>query len=201
MAKDKQPYIAFFEAYFEYMDDLNPQQFYELMDCIRRTRWNGETIDPSTIKDKDVRLTWRSLKPAIEKSRRNAQDYQDKEAKNNPIDESKKEDDTEIPTEPQKPEIQPKNEQERVIDDDEVSRAVEWFRREENRYLIMEKDTYYYSCSSSKVNAEKYSNSGFSQYALTEAFKICRLNYREKLKTKEASGDIMKTIMIEESVV
>lgn len=89
-----------------------------------------------------------------------------------PIDEPKEENSTKVPPTPQKPENKPINMGE--AGREEVNRAVEWFRREENRHLTTEHTAFYYSYSSSNANREKYDQSGFSIAALKEAFAYYR---------------------------
>ena len=67
--------ILFFEEYFGFMDDLTPEQFYEFMQLIRDLRFNGVDKDPAEVEDKSVRLVWRSVRPSILKSAKNAKDH------------------------------------------------------------------------------------------------------------------------------
>ena len=73
--------ILFFKEYFEYMDDFSPEQFYEFMGLIRDLRFNGIDTNPEEISDKYVRLAWRSVRPSIKKSAKNAKDHQKKQSK------------------------------------------------------------------------------------------------------------------------
>lgn len=70
----------FFEDYFDYMDDMTPEQFYEFMGLIRDARFNSIDTNPNEIKDKDVRLAWRAVRPSILKSGRNARHHNKKQA-------------------------------------------------------------------------------------------------------------------------
>lgn len=78
----RQPYIAFFEEYFNYMDDLNPEQYFQFMTLIRNLRWKGIDTLPEDVTDKDVRLAWRSIRPSIAKSRRNHGDLENRRSNN-----------------------------------------------------------------------------------------------------------------------
>ena len=70
--------IVFFEEYFEFMDDMTPEQYYEFMSLIRNLRFNGIDTKPEEVTDKVVRLAWRSVRPSIKKSKRNADDHNKK---------------------------------------------------------------------------------------------------------------------------
>lgn len=70
--------IVFFEEYFEFMDDMTPEQYYEFMGLIRNLRFNGIDTKPEEVTDKVVRLAWRSVRPSIKKSKRNADDHDKK---------------------------------------------------------------------------------------------------------------------------
>jgi len=70
--------IVFFEEYFEFMDDMTPEQYYEFMGLIRNLRFNGIDTKPEEVTDKVVRLAWRSVRPSIKKSKRNADDHNKK---------------------------------------------------------------------------------------------------------------------------
>ena len=73
--------ITFFEEYFEYMDDMTPEQFCEFMTLIRNLRFKYIDTKPEDIEDKDVRMAWRCVRPVVLKSRTNADDYKAKKAK------------------------------------------------------------------------------------------------------------------------
>lgn len=70
--------ITFFKEYFDFMDDMTPEQYYEFMRLIRDLRFNGIDTKPEDVEDKFVRLAWRSVRPVIAKSTRNAKDYNKK---------------------------------------------------------------------------------------------------------------------------
>lgn len=77
--------IVFFEEYFDYMDDMTPEQYYEFMGLIRDLRFNGVDKDAKDVEDKCVRMAWRAVRPSILKSLTNSKDYEkrkgDKSAK------------------------------------------------------------------------------------------------------------------------
>lgn len=112
----KQPYIAFFEEYFNYMDDLNPEQYFQFMTLIRNLRWKGIDTLPENVTDKDVRLAWRSIRPSIAKSRRNASDFQNRNNSMEPNKDFEEEKPVDVPQESEKPVEQPKNDQEMTIE-------------------------------------------------------------------------------------
>ena len=68
--------IVFFEEYFDFMDDMTPEEFYEFMGLIRDLRFNGVDTKPEEVNNKVVRLAWRSVRPSVLKSARNARDYE-----------------------------------------------------------------------------------------------------------------------------
>lgn len=70
--------IVFFKEYFDYMDDLTPEQFFELMGMIRDLRYNDIDTPPESVSDRSVRLAWRALRPSVAKSARNAKDYENR---------------------------------------------------------------------------------------------------------------------------
>ena len=70
--------IVFFEEYFNFMDDLTPEQFCEFMRLIQNLRFKGIDTKVEDVEDRDVRLVWRSVRPSILKSRNNAKDYEKK---------------------------------------------------------------------------------------------------------------------------
>ena len=70
--------IVFFEEYFDFMDDMTPEEFYEFMGLIRDLRFNGVDTKPEEVNNKVVRLAWRSVRPTVLKSARNARDYEGK---------------------------------------------------------------------------------------------------------------------------
>lgn len=71
--------MVFFEEYFEYMDDMTPEQFYQFMGLIRDLRYKGIDTEAKDIEDKDVRLAWRAVRPSVKKSLQNAKDYKKKQ--------------------------------------------------------------------------------------------------------------------------
>lgn len=77
----------FFEEYFEYMDDMTAEQYYQFMKLIRDVRFKGCDKDPSEIDDKTVRLAWRAIRPSVLKSARNARDYRKNKEKLSKADE------------------------------------------------------------------------------------------------------------------
>lgn len=72
--------IVFFEEYFGYMDDMTPEQYCQFMGLIRDLRFSGADTDPNSIEDKVVRLAWRSVRPSVLKSTRNAVNYERKQS-------------------------------------------------------------------------------------------------------------------------
>lgn len=76
--------MVFFEEYFEYMDDMTPEQFYQFMGLIRDLRYKGIDTEAKDIEDKDVRLAWRAVRPSVKKSLQNAKDYKKKQQKEEP---------------------------------------------------------------------------------------------------------------------
>ena len=84
--------IVFFKDYFDYMDDLSPEQYYQFMGLIRDLRFEGKDVKPEEVEDKSVRLAWRSVRPSILKSSTNAKRYQKEEVTTNlPIAETREE--------------------------------------------------------------------------------------------------------------
>lgn len=77
----------FFEEYFEYMDDMTAEQYYQFMKLIRDVRFKGCDKDPSEIDDKTIRLAWRAIRPSVLKSARNARDYRKNKEKLSKADE------------------------------------------------------------------------------------------------------------------
>lgn len=73
----KEKGIMIFKETFEYLMDgeLTGEQFAELMKLIYQLRW-GDGVDDKQIKDKDVRLIWKTLKHTVQKSKTNAKQYQ-----------------------------------------------------------------------------------------------------------------------------
>jgi hypothetical protein len=57
--------------------DLTCEQFAELMKLIYQLRW-GDGVDDSKIKDKEVKLIWKTLRHTVQKSKTNAKQYQKK---------------------------------------------------------------------------------------------------------------------------
>lgn len=129
-----------------------------------------------------------------------------KEVGNKPKKSPKEEKGTEIPLQPLKPEFEPTDGQR--IDftndfddsnleyteemgnfvgftpsqqekDDEVNKAIEWFRSKENRDIIMSYTAFGYSMNSTPI-VNRYNSSGFSESSLKEAFKFCRQRYDNK---------------------
>lgn len=74
---NKEKGIMIFKDTFEYLmdGDLTGEQFAELMKLVYQLRW-GDGVDDSKIKDKDVRLIWKTLKHTVQKSKTNAKQYQ-----------------------------------------------------------------------------------------------------------------------------
>lgn len=70
--------MIFFEEYFDYMDDMSPEQYYQFMGLIRDARYKGVDVDASSIEDKVVRLAWRAVRPSVIKSRKNSKDYENR---------------------------------------------------------------------------------------------------------------------------
>ena len=54
---------------------MSPVQFYEFMDLIRDARFKGIDTHPEEVKDKEVRMAWRAVRPSVLKSARNARYY------------------------------------------------------------------------------------------------------------------------------
>ena len=73
--------MIFFEDYFNYMDDMTPEQFYQFMGLIRDLRYKGIDKDANEIEDKVVRLAWRSVRHSVGKSKKNAEDYDKRKKK------------------------------------------------------------------------------------------------------------------------
>lgn len=73
----KEKGIMIFKDTFEYLmdGDLTGEQFAELMKLVYQLRW-GDGVDESLIKDKEVKLIWRTLKHTVQKSKTNAKQYQ-----------------------------------------------------------------------------------------------------------------------------
>lgn len=74
--------MIFFEDYFNYMDDMTPEQFYQFMGLIRDLRYRGIDTDVNEIEDKVVRLAWRSVRHSVSKSKKNAEDYDKRKGEN-----------------------------------------------------------------------------------------------------------------------
>lgn len=70
--------ITFFKEYFDFMDDMTPEEFYEFMGLIRDLRFNDIDTKPEEVENKTIRLAWRCIRPSIIKSRRNARVYEKK---------------------------------------------------------------------------------------------------------------------------
>ena len=73
--------MVFYKEYFDYLDDLTPEQFVELMRMIRDLRYYGKDTPVSNVEDRMVRIAWRAVRPSVAKSTRNAKDYQDRKKK------------------------------------------------------------------------------------------------------------------------
>lgn len=73
----KEKGIMIFKDTFEYLmsGEITNEQFAELMKLVYQLRW-GDGVDESLIKDKEVRLIWRTLKHTVQKSKTNAKQYQ-----------------------------------------------------------------------------------------------------------------------------
>lgn len=87
-----------FKDTFEYLmsGEITNEQFAELMKLVYQLRW-GDGVDETLIKDKDVRLIWRTLKHTVQKSKTNAKQYQ-KKADIQPNNEFQNEASNEAPT-------------------------------------------------------------------------------------------------------
>ena len=70
-----------FEEYFDYMDDMTPEQYCQFIGLIRDMRFRGKDTKVTDVEDKVVRLAWRSVRPVILKSMRNAKDYERRKTK------------------------------------------------------------------------------------------------------------------------
>lgn len=75
--------MIFFEEYFDYMDDMTPEQYYQFMCLIRDLRYNSIDTDVNKVEDKVVRVAWRAVRPSVLKSMRNAKDYANRKGNNN----------------------------------------------------------------------------------------------------------------------
>lgn len=75
--------MIFFEEYFDYMDDMTPEQYYQFMCLIRDLRYNSIDTDVNEVEDKVVRVAWRAVRPSVLKSMRNAKDYANRKGNNN----------------------------------------------------------------------------------------------------------------------
>lgn len=73
--------ITFFKEYFDYMDDMTPEQYCKFMRMIRDLRFDGIDTLPEDVEDKVVRLAWRAVRPVVQKSTRNAKNYGDRKNK------------------------------------------------------------------------------------------------------------------------
>lgn len=71
--------IVFFEEYFNYLDDMSPEQYFQFMCLIRDLRFKGIDTDPNLIEDRDLRMVWRVVRPSVLKSKKNADDYKKKQ--------------------------------------------------------------------------------------------------------------------------
>lgn len=73
------------------MDDMTPEEFCEFMRLIRDLRFNSIDTKPEEVENKNIRLAWRSVRPAVIKSIANARNYtkrkEKEEAKKQPIQE------------------------------------------------------------------------------------------------------------------
>ena len=68
--------MIFFEEYFDYMDDMTPEQYCQFMTLIKDLRFNNKDVHPEEITDKVVRLAWRAVRPSVLKSTTNARGYE-----------------------------------------------------------------------------------------------------------------------------
>ena len=73
--------IKMFEEYFDYMDDMTPEQFCQFMRLIRNLRFKYIDTNPSDGEDKMVRMAWRCVRPSVLKSRTNAEEYEARKKK------------------------------------------------------------------------------------------------------------------------
>lgn len=73
--------MIFFEEYFDYMDDMTPEQYYQFMGLIRDLRYNGVDTNVNDVEDRIVRLAWRAVRPSIMKSLENAKGYEKRKEK------------------------------------------------------------------------------------------------------------------------
>lgn len=74
-------YMAFMPDWREIKKDLTPEQWYELEDYMFQLRFDGIDTDPSSIQDKEIKLAWRLIRPAIKKIIRNYK-YKQKQLSN-----------------------------------------------------------------------------------------------------------------------
>lgn len=87
-----------FKDTFEYLmsGEITNEQFAELMKLVYQLRW-GDGVDESLIKDKEVRLIWRTLKHTVQKSKTNAKQYQKNKTDIQPNNEFENEAPNEVP--------------------------------------------------------------------------------------------------------
>lgn len=95
----KEKGIMIFKDTFEYLmdGDLTGEQFAELMKLVYQLRW-GDGVDDSKIKDKEVKLIWKTLKHTVQKSKTNAKQYQKNNADIKPNNEFENESPNKIPS-------------------------------------------------------------------------------------------------------
>lgn len=91
-------YMAFMPDWRETKRDLSPEQWYELEDYMFQLRFDGIDTDPSTIQDKEIKLAWRLIRPALKKIIRNY-NYKQKQLSNNTQTENRIEANTEFDNE------------------------------------------------------------------------------------------------------
>lgn len=71
--------IMIFKETFEYMMEgmITEEQFGKLMKMVYQTRWE-DGVDETTIKDKELKLIWKTLKHVVLKSKTNSKQYKNK---------------------------------------------------------------------------------------------------------------------------
>jgi restriction endonuclease Mrr len=94
----KEKGIMIFKDTFEYLmsGEITNEQFAELVKLVYQLRW-GDGVDESLIKDKEVRLIWRTLKHTVQKSKTNAKQYQKNKTDIQPNNEFENEAPNEVP--------------------------------------------------------------------------------------------------------
>lgn len=79
--------IMIFKETFEYMMEgmITEEQFGKLMKMVYQTRWE-DGVDETTIKDKELKLIWKTLKHVVLKSKTNSNQYKNKIGANTEFD-------------------------------------------------------------------------------------------------------------------